>query len=230
MNPKNNQRLEQLQPQHYQQIHRHLQLVSMVSGEDIFRPGDRIKQVFFPITALLAIANEMRDGVSLDMALVGSEGAIGLLGLYDAICPYRVHVVHSGLAYRVSIQDLMPLAQAGTWVHSMYLQVSHQILGQIAAEATCAHFHGTPLRVARCLLTRIERTGQPFVEVTHQNLADALGVRREAVTHALLKLPGIAHHRHRIEVHDLAALAAASCDCRRALDESLTGQLALPFE
>lgn len=230
MNPKNNQLLEQLPQNLYPLIHPLLQLVSLETGELIFGPGDRIEQVFFPVNALIAIANELREGVSIDMALVGAEGAVGLRGLYFATSPYRVHVAHSGLAYRVPLHVLRSLMPSGAWLHHMYLQSSHQILSQIAVELACAHFHPLLARVARWLLTRIERTGECCIEATHQSLADALGVRREAITHALLRLPSIVQGRHRIGIQDLPALTQQSCDCQRSLRETLTGQLALPLE
>ena len=100
-----------------------------------------------------------------------------MLGLYDAICPYRVHVVHSGLAYRVSLLDLMPLAQAGTWVHSMYLQVSHQILGQIAAEVWEHHSKPGVLLAKLHPAKDIEITvREDFGGTTPEMLADRLEV------------------------------------------------------
>ena len=230
MNPKNNQLLDQLPQALYQLMHPLLQLVSLEEGELLFGPGERIEQAIFPVNALIAIANELREGVCIDMALVGAEGAVGLRGLYFGISPYRVHVAHSGLAYRVALHALQPLMLPGAWVHHLYLQASHQILGQIAAELACAHFHPLLARVARWLLTRSERTGQRCIAATHQSLADALGVRREAITHALLRLPGIVQGRQRIEIEDLPTLARQSCDCGRSLQETLTGQLALPLE
>lgn len=230
MNPKSNQLLEQLSQVHYQVLQPHLQLVSLEEGEQIYGPGDRIEQAFFPVNALLAMANELRQGVSIDMALVGSEAAEGLRGLYYSTSPYRIRVAHSGLVYRAPLQSLRSLGQTCAWLHHLYLQASQQILGQIATEVACAHFHCISARVARWLLTRLDRTGQPWIEATHQTLADALGVRREAITHALIKLPGIAHGRNRIDIQDVAALAQQSCDCQRTLQENLTGQLTLPLE
>lgn len=229
MNPKNNHALAQLGDAQYQQMARHLQLVCLSPGEVLFGPGDRIDCAWFPVSGLIAVAHELEEGLSMDMALIGSDSVIGLRGLFQPICPYRVHVAHAGLAYRIPLTLLQQEAGAAQWLQTLYMQASDQILAQIASEAACARFHSVTQRVARWLLSRSERLDQPALEATHLGMAESLGVRREAVTLALLKLPGIGHSRSRITLHDRSALERAACACHRSLGETLSGQRRLPF-
>lgn len=229
MNPKNNHALEQLGDPQFQQIAAHLQLVSLSPGEVLFGPGDRIDCAWFPVNGLIAVAHALEDGLSMDMALIGNDSMIGLRGLFQPICPYRIHVAHAGLAYRIPLALLRQHAGAGHWLPTLYMQASDQILAQIASEAACSRFHSVTQRVARWLLSRSERLGQPTLEATHLGMAESLGIRREAVTLALLKLPGIGHSRNRITLHDRSALESAACACHRSLGETLSGQRRLPF-
>lgn len=229
MNPRSNQLLDQLTDAEYQLLHRDLQLVSLQAGQTLFIPGGTIDQAYFPVNALIAIANQLSGGQSIDMALVGSEGSVGLRGLFENICPYQVYVANSGLSYKIGLARLRQLFDSGAWVHKIYIQANHQILGQIAAETTCAHFHGVLARLARWILIRTARLEQTYLEATHQSVADCLGVRREAVTHALMKLPGIQCHRNHIEVNDRSDLEHQACGCYQKITETLTGQMTLPF-
>lgn len=230
MNPRSNQLLEQLIDTEYQWLHRDLHLVSLQVGQNLFTPGGRIDQAYFPANALIAIANQMPDGLSMDMAVVGPEAAIGLRGLFDNTCPYRVHVAQSGLAYRIALSKLRPFLEAGAcWLHRMYVQTNHRILAQIATETTCAHFHCVTERLARWLLLRTELAGQPGLEATHQSIADSLGIRREAVTHALVKMPGVSCCRSRIEISDRPSLEQVACDCYRQISTTSTPELSLPL-
>jgi len=223
VNPRSNQQLAQLNEAEYQSIHQDLHLVSLQAGQNLFTPGGLIDQVYFPANALISIANQMPDGLSMDMAVIGSAGSVGLRGLFDNICPYRVYVAHSGLAYRIGLSKLRPfLDVGGCWVHRMYVQANHRILGQIATETTCAHFHCVTQRLARWLLLRTKLADQPGLEATHQSIADSLGVRREAVTNALMRLPGISACRSRVEVQDRSLLEQEACDCDRKITEPWT--------
>jgi hypothetical protein len=119
---------------------------------------------------------------------------------------------------------------AGSWVHKLYIQANHPILEQFATETTCAHYHTVKARVARWLLVRSEHLGKTILEVSHQSMAESLGVRREGVTNSLARLPGINCIRNRIEVTDRFALEHESCDCYHSINESMTGQKTLRFK
>ena len=56
--------------------------------------------------------------------------------------------------------------------------------------------------------------------MTHELLANTLGVRREGITEAARRLQTanlIAYHRGRISVVDRAGLEASCCECYRAM-------------
>lgn len=231
MSPKHNDQLEQLVDSEYQLLHRDLQLVSLEAGQNLFTPGSPFEYVYFPLNALIAIANQMTDGQSMDMAIVGPEGSVGLIGLFKSKCPYRVYVANSGLAYKIAMPKVRQYFDvAGSWVHKLYVQANHRILEQIATETTCANYHSVKARAARWLLTRSQHVGKTILEVTHQSIADSLGVRREGITNALASLPGINCLRNRIEVADRFALEQECCDCYHAIDETRSGQKTLPFK
>lgn len=183
---------------------------------------------YFPLNALIAITNELPDGEFMDMAVVGSETCIGLLGLFKDKCPYRVYVAHSGLSYKIALSKLRQYVDvADCWIHKSYMQSSYFILEQIAAETTCAHFHSLQARLAKWILRRTELVNQTYLEVTHQHIAKSLGVSREGVTMALSKIPGVQLNRNRIDVIDRTGLKAMTCGCYHPSGEKVSGLKAL---
>lgn len=231
MNPKHNDQLDQLMDSEYQMLHRDLQLISMQAGQNLFVPGGPIDHVYFPQNALIAIANEVSEGISMDIAVVGSEACAGLLGLFKSVCPYRVYVAHSGLAYKISIPKLRQYFDvSGCWVHKMYVHANFYMLEQIATETTCANFHPVQARVAKWLLHRTELLDQDYLDVTHQFISDSLGVRREGITLALSKLPGLGLQRNRINFIDRSALMQEVCGCYHSITETMNSQKTLQFQ
>jgi CRP-like cAMP-binding protein len=241
LNPRCNLLLGQLTDSEIEPLLRSLRLVTLVDGQQLYGPGDLIDQVYFPITALIAITKQMKDGASIDVALIGEEGAAGFRGMTSR-CPNTVRVTASGLAYLISLRELQSIQDwqldhqtknsaypTTHWLTRLHAQAMQQVFDSIAQETVCAHFHSSKERVARWLIARYEH-GQPkFIEATHQKIADSLGFRRESVTNTLLKLDGIRCGRNHIEIHDFAHLERQSCECHRALIELNSAQLSLPF-
>lgn len=241
LTPRCNELLDQLTDSDSRLIFHNLRLVSLTEGQELYAPGDLIDQVYFPVTALLAIAKEMKDGLSIDIALIGKEGGAGFRGMVSR-CPNWVYVSASGLAYQISLQQLEQIQanqlnqrgnqqpdKSSAWLIGMYMQATKTVFDSIAIETACAHFHTTSERLARWLLTRHKRMKSNYIEATHQKIADSLGVRREAITNALLKLKGIDYCRNQIEVTDFVELENQTCECYRALSESRSHQLSLQF-
>lgn len=242
LNPRCNALLDQLTENESRLVFQNLRLVSLTEGQQLFAPGDLIDQVYFPVTALIAIAKTLMEGVSIDMAFVGKEGGIGFRGMISR-CPNRVYVTCSGLAYQISLQQLQKIqdvqcspgaANQGfgsrAWLTQMYMQATKHVFDSIATETACAHFHPTRDRVARWLLHHYARCQSLRIEATHQKIAGSLGVRRESVTHALLQLQGVRCMRNHIQIIDFTLLESQACECYRAQFDSLSDQLRLPFQ
>lgn len=228
LNPRKNELLDHLSESDFQMLLPKLQLVSLVFGQSLYDCGDRIDQVYFPVTALVAYAKELSDGLSIDMVLVGSEGMVGLRGLTGTSL-HRVHVASSGLAYQISIHDLQQATSSVPALFRMYMHAVNRVFKDVSIETACCHFHSIGQRLAKWLLTRHDHSGSPVIKVIHQNIADSLGARREAITNALLKLPGIQSSRAQIEIKDRALLEDVCCECYFAQREAQPHQMVLPF-
>jgi CRP-like cAMP-binding protein len=103
------------------------------------------------------------------------------------------------------------------------------LLAQQSRSIACSRFHEIKSRLARWLLMTHDRAHADHFHLTHQYLADMLGVQRSAVTIAagvLQKKKVIRYVRGEIIVLDRPALEAASCECYRAVIEDHQRQFA----
>ncbi len=96
------------------------------------------------------------------------------------------------------------------------------LFAQISQGVACNGAHVIQERCARWLLESHDRAGSDRFLLTHEFLADMLGVRRPSVTVAtrVLQQAGIIEYRRgRISVLDRPALEEASCECYQVVQD-----------
>lgn len=106
----------------------------------------------------------------------------------------------------------------------LLLRYAFSIVSQIAQGSACNRLHPIEARCARWLLQTHDRVDGDSFPLTHDFLAQMLGVTRPSVTIAagmLQKAGLITYVRGTIEVLDRANLEQAACECYRLItDES----------
>ncbi|HUQ76705.1 MAG TPA: Crp/Fnr family transcriptional regulator [Burkholderiales bacterium] len=212
-----NSLLAALPRQDYQRMLPELEPVNLSYGEVLYEPTDRLAHVYFPGDAQISLLVVLDAGKALEVALVGREGLVGIPLAFDVEdSPVRARVQGSGSAVRMQAgsfrEELARCAPLQREVH----RYAYAKLAQARQTAVCNRFHPVEARLARWLLLTRDRVRAEQFHLTHEFLADMLGVRRAGVTEAAASLQRrklIRYSRGDITILDREGLAAASCAC-----------------
>lgn len=183
-----------------------LDLVELSQGEVLSESGRTPAYVYFPTTAVVSLVYLTVDGASSEFAVVGKDGVVGIsLFMGGNATPSEAVVQSAGWAYRLRAQAARDEIQRAGPVLMMMLRYSQDLIAQVAKTAACNRYHSIEQLLCRRLLLSLDRVPSRVLFMTQELLANLLGVRREGVTAAALKLQQaglIRYSRGRIDVLD----------------------------
>ncbi|MEO9088949.1 MAG: Crp/Fnr family transcriptional regulator [Rhodanobacter sp.] len=212
-----NQLLASLLPKDRMRLSQHLEPVQLSVGESLYGPDRPQRWVFFPDGAIVSLLYVMENGSSAEIATVGSDGVLGVSQFMGGGRPAGSAVVLSaGPAQRMNGEALRTAFDAGGALQQLLLRYTQALLRQVGQNAVCNRHHSIDQQLCRWLLMSLDRLTSNRLTMTHQLIADRLGVRRECVTEAagnLQRAGAIKYHRGHIEVLDRSHLEARSCEC-----------------
>jgi CRP-like cAMP-binding protein len=193
--------------------------VELARGPLLDAAGALIQHVYFPTSCFSSLLTTVRGG-TLEVSLAGNEGFYGVpLACGARTSPARAVVHASGSAWRMEPEAFRRELAA---LPSLRRCVDHYlfaVLGQLMRRAGCNRFHVVEQRLARRLLMLADRSHSATFAITHEALANTLGVRRVGVTEAagaLQKRGLIAYVRGRVTILARRGLERAACGCYRA--------------
>jgi CRP-like cAMP-binding protein len=193
-----------------------------INLRDVLSPsGQTIKNVYFPLTGMISLVTELKDGTSLESMTVGHEGFAGL-SLFHGVSttPTMAMCQIEGAFLRLSAESftqLLPSAPQLALLLHRYAQFAHEVVAQSAA---CNSMHLIEQRCARWLLISSDAVASRQLGLTHEFLSQMLAVRRPGVTVAigeLEKLKLIEHRYGKISILDKNGLEKVACECYRTV-------------
>lgn len=207
-------------------ILKHCDPVDLVFGTILCEPDKPFLHVYFPLTGFISLMATVGGHPPLEMGLIGNEGMLGaslVLGVNAA--PLRAVVQGSGTALRMTAPHLRRALRDSPVLLRMLNRYLYVLMVQLSQTAVCTHFHEVDARLARWLLMTHDRAHADHFHLTHQFLADMIGVQRSAVTIAagvLQQRKLIRYTRGEITVLDRPGLEAVSCECYDATIQDYT--------
>ncbi len=195
-----------------------LEPVTLCQGDVIFRMGEPIERVCFPDSGIVSITSVSEHGESVEIGMVGYEGVAGLTSaLGDGVPHNRRAVVQVAGGGRVlEAEALRREFKRGGPFQGVLLRYAQAYLTLVAQSVFCQAFHNIEERLARWLVECRFRTNSDELPLTHEYIAEIIGVRRAGVTEAVGRLRErgvIEHARGAITVVDREGLEAAACGC-----------------
>jgi CRP-like cAMP-binding protein len=196
------------------------ELVELTIGEILCEPGEQIRHAYFPLEGFISMLLTVDGHAYLELALIGNEGMFGSpFALGVPVSPLRALVQGSGTALRLSPAALRLELERSVALRNTLHRYIYVSLAQLAQVAACNSFHALDARLVRWLLMTHDRAHSDEFHLTHEFLAQMLGVRRVGVTNAasaLQKRRLVSYSRGNIKVLDRAGLEAATCSCYQA--------------
>ena len=200
--------------QHWQSL---LEPVELHVGQVLFEPGRTPAHVYFPTTAVVSLVYMTRNGETAEIAVVGNEGVAGVsLCMGGDVAPHEATVQSAGTACRLSAQAVKNAMEVSSPFTKLMLNYTHAMLSQVSQTAVCNRYHSIDQQLSRRLLQGLDRATSNELLMTQEMMASLLGVRREGVTAAALKLQhegAIQYSRGHIVVHDRQRLEQHACEC-----------------
>ncbi len=215
--PRRNRLLAALPTAEWERWSQLLEPVDMPLGQVLYESGLSLTHVYFPIDSIVSLLYVMEDGASAEIAVVGNEGLVGIaLFMGGDTTPSRAVVQSAGRDFRLEAQAMKKeFNRAGPVLH-LLLRYTQALITQMAQTAVCNRHHSLDQQLCRWLLLSLDRLHGRELHMTQELIGNMLGVRREGVTAAALKLQTaglIRYARGHITVLDRAALEQRTCEC-----------------
>jgi CRP-like cAMP-binding protein len=195
----------------------HLESVEMPLSQVVYEPGATLSHVYFPTTAIVSLLYVMENGAAAEIAVVGNEGIVGISQFMGGkSTPSRAVVQSAGRSIRLNAEFLgREFNRAGPVLH-LLLRYTQALITQMAQTAVCNRHHSLDQQLCRWLLLSLDRLQGDELVMTQELIANMLGVRREGVSEAALKLQSaglIKYARGHIKILDRAGLENRTCEC-----------------
>lgn len=205
------------------------EVLEMPARFAIYRAGELITAVFFPMDCVLSVVTRMKDGGEIEVGTIGREGTSGIPLLMggattanDSYCQVPGRAIKMPADY---FHHLRTTSRPFSALLDRYLQAYVNFLGQLAG---CNRLHSVYERCSRWLLLTHDRVDRDEIFLTHEYLAMMLGSRRSGVTIALAALQRAGYIRYAhgsITMLDRPGLEATTCECYAVAQQQFIGLL-----
>ncbi|MDT5271070.1 MAG: hypothetical protein QOH49_3256 [Acidobacteriota bacterium] len=219
-----NRLLSALPAEEFARLFPHLEPVSLVAGEMLYKLDQQMPYAYFPETAVVSHLYILTEGGMIEADMVGREGMTGLSAVFNVPPPsYLSEVSISGSALRARVDVLRQEFARGGVLQQVLVKFAASRIALLSRRAVCNGNHRVEERLCTWLLMMHDRAGEQPLALTHERISRHLGTRRAGVTSAakVLRDRGVIDYtRGLIHVTDREALEAAACECYSAVRES----------
>lgn len=194
-----------------------LEAVELPLGAVLHEPRALIEHVYFPATAIISLLCVLENGASAEIAVVGMEGVVGVSAVMSGLASVdRAVVQRAGQGFRLRARVLQDEFGRIESVRQLMLRFTQALLAQTSQTAVCNRHHTLDQQLCRWILISLDRLSGDELVMTQELIANMLGVRREGVTEAAIRLQAaglIRYSRGRISVLNRPGLEQRACEC-----------------
>jgi CRP-like cAMP-binding protein len=217
-----NRLLARLPHDEYQRLRQDLEPITVHSKRILLKPQELSGAVYFLEGGVCSLTQATADGQVAGVGVVGNEGLIGMteFGGDPESGVTAIVEIADGDALAMDVRAFRRELERRKNFSDLVHRYARAFTCALMQSITCNALHSIERRCARCLLDIRDRVGRSELPVTHDTLAEMLGVRRASITlaaGALQRAQLIDHSHKRIAITDSAGLEATSCECYAAV-------------
>jgi CRP-like cAMP-binding protein len=210
----------------YTRILPSLTVVPLKLKDIIHKPGEPIRDVYFPGGGFCSMLSVLEDGSMVEIATVGREGMVGVSAVLDGAPVTSAAMVQGATetCYRMNVEAFRREIDRRGAFHELMAHYTQALFGFVAQSTACNAVHSVEQRLARWLLMAHDRMESNEFPLTQEFVAMMLGASRPTVTvvAGTLQKAGLIRYRHgRVTIVDRESLEAASCECYRTATDLL---------
>jgi CRP-like cAMP-binding protein len=195
-----------------------------LAGRDKLDDSGEAQHVYFPEDAVVSHLVLMEDGSTVEAAMTGREGLVGLAAVLGQNVPsHWVRVTLAGSALRMRAETFRREFAGGETFRRLLLEHAGCHFTQAAQRAACITRHRVEPRLAVWLLMLHDRAGSDVLPLTQEFIARRLGTRRAGITEVAGRFQErglIAYSRGTLRVLDRPGLEATACECYGVLRDT----------
>jgi CRP-like cAMP-binding protein len=207
----------------FDRLKENLEPVKLTLGEVIYESGEQLEYIYFPTTAIVSLLYIMENGSTAEIGMAGNDGLVGIaLYMGGSTTPNRAVVQSAGNAFRLRSKALKFEFGLGGTFQNILLRYTQYLMTQISQTAVCNRLHTVEQQLCRWLLINHDLLQTNKLIMTHDLIANMLGVRREGVSIAAGHLQDkklIKYVRGTITMLDRKKLEDAACECYGVVKE-----------
>jgi CRP-like cAMP-binding protein len=205
-----------------ERLARYMRMVDLKHGEILHRPGQTIEQVYFPHDCLISVTVTMDEGRTAEAGIVGSREMVGVNAFMGGRETNQTEYIcqSPGTAVRMEAEPLLSEFDQVKAVRDVMLRYTQAYIAQLSQNVACNRIHSIEQRLARWMLECRDRLGSNDLGLTHEFIAQMLGVRRAGIseTAALFQDRGLIEYgRKKLRIIDAERVEEASCECFRVI-------------
>jgi len=202
-----------------------LEHVRLPARRVLFEPGEALRYLYLPTRGVVSLVQLDERGAHPEIVSIGAEGMLGVSALLgSAGARHRAFMQTAGAAWRTPLSSARAAFEQSRAFRAMALGFANLLIVQLSQKVLCKLSHTVEQQLGHWLLAYSDRMKDEPLEVTQEQIAEALGSRRQGVSEATRRLQNlkvIACARGRITVLDHAALERHACGCYRVVRDQL---------
>jgi CRP-like cAMP-binding protein len=212
-----NRILHSLPAEELAELRPHLKEIPLMQGDVLYRSGEQIGCVYFPIAGMISLLTVMKTGEQIETGIVGRSGVAGAtIGNNGPFAFGQATVQIEGKGYQLPRDRFLTLFNKGTTLRSLVNAYDGYLYFQSQQSSACHAVHTVEARLCRWMLQCQDVLQSDVIALTQEFLSHMMGVQRNAVSlaaHVLQEQGLIEYSRGTIRILNREGLLVVSCEC-----------------